>query len=858
MNSRKLFAMFLVLALSGSALAIQQQQLYQNTGLTAEGLPAIQQHSVFVEIVVEEQDQVEQIHQFAAVVGLVKKCKQVRNVFDNAVLWFNDQFLFGNKSAVEKNVTPPSALGENPNRTITQEDFTDNNRNNGTALGAGTGDNEGGNPDRDGFVSRDGMRERWGGCFIPNGFVHAIGSDDPYSTGNVTQYKVNQEGQDVNDDGEDDIPGQHCEDDSVESDNVDCANEDSDQTAGEQETQSGSSDSVKCDNDNTGPAKDTENGNANDERYDTEDNEGDDPHDACPDGGNQDLTVVDGPDSIEVTKQLIDLDNDCGGCIFEYVGTFYITDPNNHRWMIDKFVYPLDLANGFGQFPGLGDDPTHCDVWSFSCGLDQERHNDRAEDDGIPEGEFYDNNRSEGDSNPETCPKEDPADQPDETQGCDGTNPGGDCDEPNGEQCENNNENFDNHCNDGPDGECTGDGSDGQPGASFTTKEPMYTVHLQVDPWNPDRQGFPDEAIWAYRDGDRRLGMPYPGDPAEGADHAMTQPCKDQATITDEEMEYDFLEREGAEGQDAAADGDPANPPNGEGREAWADFRRGPVGSTVECAIEYNFLITVDFEAFDDDPTGSAQGVDQNHELETGTSARVNSQDEGVEDSRTCDGEGGDREQGVRGDDPDNNNDTNRCHPGQGHGENEIIDDYKEHGDGGLDNEDAAWQGNSHPHRGLDRCHPEDKDGDGALEFVYGPDDIADVAQDPPAPGEPGYAAPHGYSDTGISEKDRELCWMEWRDPVHVHDAVALDLFFYSSAPFFVEENPYWNNADDPSAETTGTPPIVNEDCTDVEDDTIPADDSQRQAVQERLPIVCDVDAVDGYHLHDGSQTPQT
>lgn len=847
MNSRKLFAMFLVLALTGSALALQQQQLYKNTGLKAEGLPAIQQHSVFVEIVVEETDNVEQIHQFAAVVGLVKKCKQVRNTFDNAVLWFNDQFLFGNKSKITKNVTPPSALGFNPRAEagvgdrngVDEANFTDDNRNNGTELGAGSGANEGGNPDRDGFVSRQGMQERWGGCYIPNGFVHAIGSDDPYSTGNVTQY---------------DTPV--CEDDSVETDNVDCANEDDDQTPESEEDGT-----EKCDNDDTGPVHDGDYGNANDERYDTEDNEGTDSKDGCPDGGNQDITLVNGPDSIEITKDLLDLDEDCEGCIFEYVGTFYITDPNNHRWMIDKFVYPLDIAST------VGDDPTHCDVYSFSCGLSQERHNDRAEDDGIPEGQFYDNNRTEGDSNPEVCDnegqKEDPIDQSDETQGCDGSNPGGDCDEPNGGQCEDNNENFDNHCYDGANGECTGSEdshSDGQEGASFTTKEPLYTVHIQVDPWNPDRQGFPDESIWAYRDGQRRLGMPYPGDPAEGATNPMAQKCKDQATVTDDEMEYDFLEREGAEGQDAAPNGDPANPPSGEGREAWADFRRGPVGATVECSIEYNFLITVDFQAFDDDPLGNdGQGLDVGAE-----GARVNSQDEGVSDSRDCDGEGADRQQGARGSDPDNSNDTNKCHPGQGHGESEIISNYKEHGDGATDNEDAAWQGNSHPHNGKDRCRPEDIDGDGLLEFIAEPDGIADVAQDPPASGQPGYSAPYGYDQPDSpplsqAQVDRhmEICWMEWTDPTHVHDAVALDLFFDSDAPYFVEENPYWNNADDPSVKTTGTPPIVNEDCTTVEDDTIPADDHQRQAVEARLPIVCDVDAVDGYHLHDGSQTPR-
>lgn len=150
MNSRKLFALFLVFALTGGALAGQQNTYHCDTTeegnnpdgcdpLEAKDVTAIQQHSVFVEVVVEAEAQqdVNQIHEFAAVVGLVKKCKRAErsDSFDNAVLWFNDQFLFGEKNAFEGDVneTPESAIGENP-------------------------------PDS----------EIWPNCWIPNGFVHVV------------------------------------------------------------------------------------------------------------------------------------------------------------------------------------------------------------------------------------------------------------------------------------------------------------------------------------------------------------------------------------------------------------------------------------------------------------------------------------------------------------------------------------------------------------------------------------------------------------------------------------------------------------------------------------------------------------
>src|SRR5919109_1533559 len=107
MGGRKILALAIALAMTGSALAAAQQRLFRSIdddddgftdGIEAQGVVAIQQHSVFVEIVLEVRENVTQIHQFAAVVGLVKKCREARNIFDNAVLWFNDQFLFGNKT----------------------------------------------------------------------------------------------------------------------------------------------------------------------------------------------------------------------------------------------------------------------------------------------------------------------------------------------------------------------------------------------------------------------------------------------------------------------------------------------------------------------------------------------------------------------------------------------------------------------------------------------------------------------------------------------------------------------------------------------------------------------------------------
>ncbi|MGH2669549.1 MAG: hypothetical protein ACRDH5_10650, partial [bacterium] len=179
MNSKQLLGVVAALVISVPAFAAADQYLYHNTGLTAQGVLAIQQHTVFVEIVeekVRERDVV-QIHQFAAVVALVKVCRQEirRDVFDNAVLWFNDQFLFGDKERNEsrKNVTrfdgSPGADAPEVNRLGVLQagykifetrdiDIGDNTTESKTWNQHGYG--------------------RWVGCFVPRGFLHAIGTDD--------------------------------------------------------------------------------------------------------------------------------------------------------------------------------------------------------------------------------------------------------------------------------------------------------------------------------------------------------------------------------------------------------------------------------------------------------------------------------------------------------------------------------------------------------------------------------------------------------------------------------------------------------------------------------------------------------
>lgn len=490
MNSRKLFALFMVFALTGSALAAQQNQyLKEDQPPTAEGVEAIQQHSVFVELVVEEKNEVNQIHKFAAVVGLVKKCVQERNVFDNAVLWFNDQFLFGDKKNNTENKTTDRF---NPNQTA----------------------------DGDTFLPRDGDRVRWGGCFIPKGFMHAIGAEDPYGTGSVI-------------------------------------------------------------------------------------------------------------DNIGNTKSLIDIDNTCGGCLFEYQSTFFVTDPNNHQWMVDKLVYPLSLnGNLFGENTNMDNcaDDSNSSTTNFSDPRDDYPHHDRCED------------------NPQNDDRE-------------------------------------NHCNDG-DVECNADS--GEEGADeFDVMEPIFTVRIQVDPTSPYNSGFADEAEWQYDDGSGvvRQGMPYPNSPSDG--------------------NYDFCQNN--------LDPHP-------------------------CAIEYNFMLSVDFEAFDS---------------------------------------------GLLGED---------VPPG----EDEVDEDGACHGAGAAQQSDDAEDGNSHP---------------------------------------------HNPNTTATS-------------PKHCHDVVNLDLFYYDSAPHFVEANPYWDEF--------GAPPIPTDDCSDMLSTSANAQDAgmQESAIENRAPIVCDVTADQGFHAHDGTQTP--
>lgn len=161
MNSQKLFALTLVFSLVGSAVAAHTANVTENTLQPAEGVELVQQHSVFVELIMEENehDDKDVIDNFGAVVGLVKQCKmQDRGMFDNAVLWFNDQFLFGTKEEKEER----NPMGINPNRT------------HDSVAGEGGFVHE--NYDANGDLI-----ERWGGCWIPVGFAHAFQSagNDP-------------------------------------------------------------------------------------------------------------------------------------------------------------------------------------------------------------------------------------------------------------------------------------------------------------------------------------------------------------------------------------------------------------------------------------------------------------------------------------------------------------------------------------------------------------------------------------------------------------------------------------------------------------------------------------------------------
>ncbi len=244
MNSKKLIALCLVFALTGSAMASHSYDR-NDTGVL-EDVQLVQQHTVFVEIVLDKdvEDDIQEIHEFGAVVGYAVECfeDEAREVFDNAVLWFNDQFLFGNKSSQD--------------------------------------------------IDRD-------QCWVPELWAIGIGSNDIHS--------------------------------SI-----------------------------------------------------------------------SDSTPVD--DRPALVKELIELDNDCFGCIFEYEGTFYTTDPNGNTWMVDKLVYPVSLGGNLFE-SGSGDD---CHTGASMSPLEDPRSpgahadecRDRPEDEPDANHQFNDGDTSDGDGEP--------------------------------------------------------------------------------------------------------------------------------------------------------------------------------------------------------------------------------------------------------------------------------------------------------------------------------------------------------------------------------------------------------------------------------------------------------------------------
>jgi hypothetical protein len=138
----KLHVLVLAIALLVPVGAIHamsnDQQTYES--MRATSVQGVQQHTIFLEMIVESEREGDNIEPFAAIVGLVKKCNRVKDQsqFDNAVLWFNDQFLFGQKSSGgDTNETPETAIGENP-------------------------------PDADLYPN----------CWIPNGFAHVVPSGE--------------------------------------------------------------------------------------------------------------------------------------------------------------------------------------------------------------------------------------------------------------------------------------------------------------------------------------------------------------------------------------------------------------------------------------------------------------------------------------------------------------------------------------------------------------------------------------------------------------------------------------------------------------------------------------------------------
>ncbi len=188
--SQRLFALVLVFTLIGSSLAAGH--VYVNTGYIAEDHQLVQQHTVFVSLIKEEGEfpPDEEIIELGAVVGLVKECQTTlsKGPFDNAVLWLNDQFLFGNKTHFDERPVEMDTekMGENPDREHESvegdEGFVEKNR-----------DDE------------DRLMERHAGCWIPRGFMHAVQSSG--NNGEAVRAVIDADIDDSNDSS----PGSHCQ-----------------------------------------------------------------------------------------------------------------------------------------------------------------------------------------------------------------------------------------------------------------------------------------------------------------------------------------------------------------------------------------------------------------------------------------------------------------------------------------------------------------------------------------------------------------------------------------------------------------------------------------------------------------------
>jgi hypothetical protein len=451
------------------------------------------------------------------VVGVILKCKQVRQTFDNAVLWFNDQFLFGEKSNETYNKTDPS---------------------DSDVMGAVPQDNN--------YVKRNGETGRYGGCYTPDGFAHAIGTDDPYGVGT---------------------------DDGAAPDAETCRSY----------------------------SHDREEASADEE--------------VCADPPS---------DNMDVMRTLIDLDNRCRGCIFEYQSSFFISDPNyavtkqDVSWIVDKLVYPVSVLGNLFQ-----------------------------------EGE--DNVGNDGDCTSDNgtvaaVPYSDPRDEYPHHDRC------------SGDAGENNHRCTEDDCRSADQRKRPEEG----PAANDTLVEPLFSVHLQVDRGR-DREPFLDRAPWEYKNGAGPVfGMPIAQSEAEEG----FVPCQSDRWTPD-----------------------------------------------YECAVQYNFLLAVDFGAFD---------------------------------------------------------------------ANETTEDGAKHGEDRFP-QPKARDGNSHP---------------------------------------------HNTEEVGAG-------------PNHEHDTVSLDIFFHERAPFFVMDNPYWDEF--------GSPPAVDDECAQPAGDV--SSEEREQAIRDRTPIVCDTEMDQDTHEHDGSET---